>query len=100
MRYREDDLIDDHGEVESVRSRLTFTMPTKEREFHSTVLLSHSRFIADANQPLRFYREYFRPLSERELQKDRRRWHIRYQGVPFYVNVDRCARAGAAGAVH
>ncbi len=97
VRYREDDLIDDQGEVESVRSRLTFTMPTKEREFHSTVLLSHSRFIADANQPLRFYREYFRPLSERELQKDRRRWHIRYQGVPFYVNVDRFSEPALPG---
>lgn len=89
VRYREDDRIGSNGEVESVRSRLTFTKPTKEREFHSTILLSHSRFIADANQSLRFYREYFRPTSERELHKDRRRWHILYQGVLFYVNVDR-----------
>ena len=89
MRFREDDSLDEKGEVTSVRSRITFTMPTKEREFHSTILLSHSRFIADANQSLRFYREYFRPLSERELHKDRRRWHIHYQGVLFYINVDR-----------
>ncbi len=89
VRYREDDGLSDDGEVEAVRSRLTLTMPTKEREFHSTILLSHSRFIADANQSLRFYREYFRPLSERQLQKDRQRWHITYKGVLFYVNVDR-----------
>lgn len=89
VRYREDDLIDDKGQVASVRARLTFTMPTKEKEFNSTVLLSHSRFIADADRPLRFYREYFQPTSERELQKDRYRWHILYQGVLFYVNVDR-----------
>lgn len=89
VRYREDDAIDDKGEVTSVRSRLTYTMPTKEREFHSTVLLSHSRFIADANRPLRFYREYFQPVSERSLEKDRNRWHILYQGVLFYVNIDR-----------
>jgi len=89
VRYREDDRIADDGTVESVRSRLTFTTPVKEREFHSTILLSHSRFIADANQSLRFYREYFRPVSERELHKDRRRWHLLYQGVLFYVNVDR-----------
>ncbi len=88
VRYREDERMNGNDEVESVRTRLTFTMPTKEREFHSTVLLSHSRFIADATQSLRFYREYFRPLSERALQKDRRRWHIRYQDVPFYVNLD------------
>jgi 5-methylthioadenosine/S-adenosylhomocysteine deaminase len=89
VRYREDDAMNDKGEVASVRSRLTFTMPTKEREFHSTVLLWHSRFIADADRPLRFYREYFRPSVERELDKDRRRWHIHYQGVLFYVNLDR-----------
>jgi 5-methylthioadenosine/S-adenosylhomocysteine deaminase len=89
LRYREDDLLDEQDEVKSVRSRLTFTMPTKEHEFHSTILLSHSRFISEANRPLRFYREYFRPKQERELQKDRRRWHIHYQGVLFYINLDR-----------
>jgi 5-methylthioadenosine/S-adenosylhomocysteine deaminase len=75
--------------VQSVRSRLTLTMPTKERAFNSTVMLSHSRFIADADRPLRFYREYFQPVAEVELRKDRYRWHIHYQGVLFYVNVDR-----------
>lgn len=98
VRYREDDLIGADGEVSSVRSRLTFTTPTKEREFHSTILLSHSRFIADANQSLRFYREYFRPESELELHKDRRRWHLLYQGVLFYVNVDRVLKPQLDGA--
>lgn len=92
VRYREDDLIDEKGMVTSVRSRLTFTMPTKEKEFNSMVLLSHSRFIADADRPLRFYREYFQPTTERELHKDRYRWHIHYQGVLFYINVDRIIR--------
>lgn len=89
VRYREDDRVGDDGEIKGVRTRLTFTMPTKERAFHQTILLSHSRFIANADRPLRFYREYFRPSSEHELQKERRRWHILYQGVLFYVNVDR-----------
>src|SRR5690606_8153487 len=47
-----------------------------------------SRFIADATRPLRFYREYFQPLHERQLDKDRRRWHILYQGVLYYLNLD------------
>ncbi|MCB9457093.1 MAG: amidohydrolase [Anaerolineaceae bacterium] len=89
VRYREDDLIDEDGEVQSVRSRLTFTKPTKERDFNSTVLLSRSQFISSADRPLRFYREYFQPASERELHKDRLRWHVHYQGVLFYVNIDR-----------
>jgi 5-methylthioadenosine/S-adenosylhomocysteine deaminase len=89
VRYREDDNIDEEGEVRSVRSRLTFTMPTKEREYNSAVLLSHSRYISDANRPLRFYREYFQPTQEHQLEKDRRRWHVEYKGVLFFVNVDR-----------
>lgn len=88
IRYREDDAINSAGEVESVRSRLTFTLPTKEREFDDSVMLSRSQFIAPATRPLRFYREYFRPIEEREVQKERLRWHILYKGVLFYVNVD------------
>lgn len=89
VRYREDDGIDDKGNMSSVRSRLTYTLPNRESEYFSTVFLSYSRFIADADRPLRFYREYFQPTAERELHKDRYRWHIHYQGVLFYVNVDR-----------
>lgn len=97
VRYREDDFIDANGSVQSVRTRLTLTMPTKEREYDASVLLSHSRFFADADRPLRFYREYFQPAAERELQKDRRRWHIHYQGVLFYVNVDKVLQPALPG---
>ncbi|MBX3082818.1 MAG: amidohydrolase family protein [Anaerolineae bacterium] len=88
IRYREDDALTADGEVENVRTRLTFTLPTKEREFDDAVMLSRSQFIAPAARPLRFYREYFRPIEEREVQKERLRWHILYKGVLFYVNVD------------
>ncbi len=88
VRYREDDAIGENGEVEAVRARLTYTSPTKEREFDDAVLLSRSQFLAPADRPLRFYREYFRPTEQREIQKERRRWHILYKGVLFYVNVD------------
>jgi 5-methylthioadenosine/S-adenosylhomocysteine deaminase len=88
IRYREDDFLNEQGEVDSVRSRLTYTSPTKEREFDDAVMLSRSQFIAPATRPLRFYREYFRPVEQREVQKERLRWHILYKGVLFYVNVD------------
>jgi len=89
LRYREDDLLDDRGNVESTRGRLTLTRLNKVDSYDLAVMLSHSRFFARADRPLRFYREYFRPAEERALEKDRRRWHIRYRDVPFYVNVDR-----------
>ena len=72
-------------------------MPTKERAYSDVALLSRSRFIADAAQPLRFYREYFKPDAERELEKDRRRWHLLYQGVLFYLNVDRVVKPALPG---
>ena len=88
VRYREDDMLDDKGTATNVRTRITFTSPTKEREFDDAVLLSRSQFIAAANRPLRFYREYFRPTDERSLEKQRVRWHVLYKGVLFYVNLD------------
>ncbi|MBN1202384.1 MAG: amidohydrolase [Anaerolineae bacterium] len=89
VRYREDDLVSEDGQLVSVRTRLTYTIPEKEREFDEAVLLSRSRFIAPADRPLRFYREYFQARRECEVQKDRLRWHILYKGVLFYANLDR-----------
>ncbi len=88
VRYREDDFIGASGDPESVRTRLTYTIPDKAREFDEAVLLSHSRFIAPADRPLRFYREYFKAHRECEVHKDRLRWHVLYKGVLFYVNLD------------
>ncbi len=89
VRYREDDKINENGEIYEVRTRITSTSYLKEREFNSTVLLSHSRFMAPAERPLRFYQEYFKPDQQRILKKERRRWRIHYQGVLFFINVDR-----------
>lgn len=88
VRYREDDYLDENGNVKGVRTRLTYTAPTKEREFGKAVLLSRSQFLAPADRPLRFYREYFNAPEEREIHKERRRWHILYKGVLFYINLD------------
>jgi 5-methylthioadenosine/S-adenosylhomocysteine deaminase len=51
-------------------------------------MLSRSRFLAPATQTLRFYREYFKPIHEVELHKDRLRWLIKYQETEFFVNLD------------
>ncbi|MBI2975465.1 MAG: amidohydrolase family protein [Chloroflexi bacterium] len=97
VRYREDEFIDDKGEVTQVRTRLTLIGESKEREFQNSVLLSRSRFIAPAAHSLRFYREYFRPLAEREVEKDRLRWLVVYRGVEFFVNLDRLVAPSAPG---
>ena len=88
IRYREDEILDKAGGVTEARYSLTFTQPAKEREFEQSVLLSRSRFTARADRSLRFYREYFRPLRERDINKERRRYHLVYQDTEFAVNVD------------
>jgi 5-methylthioadenosine/S-adenosylhomocysteine deaminase len=97
IRYREDDILNSRHQVIESRYRLTLTGPTKEREFTNSVLLSRARFTARADRSLRFYREYFRPTSELEIHKQRRRYHIVYKGVDLVINLDRITRPAQAG---
>jgi 5-methylthioadenosine/S-adenosylhomocysteine deaminase len=88
LRYREDEFLDDQNAVQNARARLTLTGPSREAAF-GAVLLFRSRFFAPAAHSPRFYREYFKPAREREIEKARRRWLVGYRGVQFYVHVDR-----------
>jgi 5-methylthioadenosine/S-adenosylhomocysteine deaminase len=89
IRYREDELIDEKGNIMSARSRLTMIGQKRDDYRDDTdVLLSRSRYIAAANNSLRFYREYFKPDSILEVEKDRQRFHVNYKGIKFFVNVD------------
>jgi 5-methylthioadenosine/S-adenosylhomocysteine deaminase len=51
-------------------------------------MLSRSRYYAPATHSLRFYREYFDPASEIDIEKDRKRFKIQYKEVDFYINID------------
>ncbi len=88
LRFREDHFIDDNGEVTQVRSRLTHIGLVREHHFPEGALLSRSRFLAPADHSLRFYREYFEPKSEKEIEKDRLRYLVKYRGIEFFVNID------------
>ena len=88
LRFREDDLVNEKGDVVNVRSRLTLLGQKREGEIGHDVLLSRSRFLAPATQTLRFYREYFKPKEEISVEKDRLRWHIKYKNTEFFVNLD------------
>ena len=88
LRYREDEFIDEKGDVEKVRSRLTLIGQANKEEFESDVLLSRSRYLAPATNSLRFYREYFKPQEEKVIQKERMRWLVKFQGTELYVNFD------------
>lgn len=92
LRYREDDFIDEKGSVTNVRTRLTLLGENREGGFDQDVLLSRSRYLAPAGQTLRFYREYFKPVEEKVVEKDRLRWKIKYQNEEFYINLDTIER--------
>lgn len=87
LRYREDSLINEKGDIVNVRSRLTLLGVKREDEM-GEVLLSRSRFLAPATQSLRFYREYFKPKTEISVEKNRLRWHIKYKNTEFFINLD------------
>lgn len=88
LRFREDNLIDEKGLSQSVRSRLTLLGQKREGEIGQDVLLSRSRFLAPAVHTSRFYREYFKPTKEISIVKDRLRWHISYKDTELFVNLD------------
>lgn len=88
LRFREDNLLNQKGEIVNTRSRLTLLGVKREDEMGHDVLLSRSRFLAPATQSLRFYREYFKPKSEISVEKNRLRWHIKYKNTEFFINLD------------
>jgi 5-methylthioadenosine/S-adenosylhomocysteine deaminase len=88
LRFREDNLVDDEGDVTLVRARLTLIGQTREDRIGPDVALSRSRFLAPAAHTLRFYREYFKPKEEIAIEKERDRWHIKYKDTELFVNLD------------
>ena len=88
LRYREDEFLGSENKIEQVRSRLTLIGQTVEDRFPQEVLLSRSRYMADATQSPRFYREYFKPQVEKEIEKDRVRFLVKFEGFEFFINID------------
>jgi len=88
LRYREDHFIEENGEISNVRSRLTLIQPSREEHYPEDIVLSKSRYIAPANQSLRFYKEYFKPSKEIEIEKDRLRFLVDFKEEEFFINID------------
>ncbi len=88
LRYREDEYLDDKGEVFQSRARLTLIGEEERVEFPNAVMLSQSRYLANADRTMRFYQEYFAPQQVIEIQKDRLRWRVLYKNTEFAINLD------------
>ena len=87
IRYREDNVLGQDGEVKPIYN-LIYTGPAVEQEYENSVVLTRARYASSADLSLRFYLEYFQPASVREVIKHRYRYHVRYKGMLFVVNVD------------
>ena len=87
LRYREDHFIGPNDQISNVRSRLTL-IGKPVHNYDQTVLLSRSRYYAPAVHSLRFYREYFKPSAETEIEKERRRFLVHYKDTEFFINLD------------
>ena len=77
LRYREDEFVNDSGQVVNVRYRLTLIGDAREGNFPSDVLLSRSRFIAPATHCCGFIVNISNPAVKFPLKK------IAYAGVCF-----------------
>lgn len=91
IRYREDYVLKDGKVVESLYT-LTLVGLAKEREYANSVVLARFAYTSRADRSLRFYKEYFQPQRVMELEKQRRRFRIKYQGVDFAINLDRLTK--------
>jgi 5-methylthioadenosine/S-adenosylhomocysteine deaminase len=96
IRYREDYILESGQVVESLYT-LTLVGPAKEREYANSVVLSRFAHTSRADRSLRFYKEYFQPQRVVELEKHRRRFRIKYQGVPLAVNLDQLTKPTQGG---
>lgn len=97
LRFREDDYLDERGEVYQVRSRLTLLGVERHQEFPNAVMLSRSRWLAPATRTLRFYREYFAPQAEVEVHKTRRRWRVMFESTDVAINLDEVTQPALPG---
>jgi 5-methylthioadenosine/S-adenosylhomocysteine deaminase len=96
IRYREDYVLKDDQVAESLYT-LTLVGPAKEREYANSVVLSRFTYASRADRSLRFYKEYFQPQRVMQLEKRRRRFRIKYQGVDLAMNLDRLTKPAEGG---
>jgi 5-methylthioadenosine/S-adenosylhomocysteine deaminase len=87
IRIREDHRRDPGARLEP-KYTITLMAPADRGDYPSAVLIGRARYTAPADRTLRFYREYFQPDRIVEIEKQRRRWRLVYNGEDFALNID------------
>jgi 5-methylthioadenosine/S-adenosylhomocysteine deaminase len=70
-------------------SELVLLGPAQEFNLGKASLLTQLRFAMPLLHPPNFYREYFNPAREQEIEKERSRWRVSFEGVELEINLDR-----------
>jgi len=102
LRYREDnELVGQAGGPGALSVQPSYTLTLMEgiveREYQDSIILTRSRYTAQATYSLRFYREYFHPDKEIEVVKWRTRYRVTYEGNEFAINLDNITRPQGLG---
>ena len=102
LRYREDnELLGQEGGPGALTVQPSYTLTLMEgiveREYQDSIILTRSRYTAQATYSLRFYREYFHPDKEIEVVKWRTRYRVIYEGDEFAINLDNITRPQGLG---
>jgi hypothetical protein len=70
-------------------SELALLGPAQEFSLGKTTLLTRLRFVMPSLHPPNFYREYFNPAQEQEVEKERSSWRVIFEGVELEIYLDR-----------
>ncbi len=95
IRIREDHRTDPGARPEP-KYTITLMAEAIRGEYPLAIVLSRARYTAPADHTFRFYREYFQPDRQIELEKRRKRWRIIYKDHDFAINLDTISGGGAA----
>jgi 5-methylthioadenosine/S-adenosylhomocysteine deaminase len=77
------------GGVSPAVSELALLGPAQEFNLGKAILLTRLRFAMPLLHPPNFYREYFNPAREQEIEKERSSWRVSFEGVELEINLDR-----------
>jgi 5-methylthioadenosine/S-adenosylhomocysteine deaminase len=70
-------------------SELVLLAPAQEFSLGKATLMTRLRFATPSLHPPDFYREYFNPVQEQEVEKERSSWRVIFDGIELEINLDR-----------
>jgi 5-methylthioadenosine/S-adenosylhomocysteine deaminase len=89
LRLRKTHFNKEQDDTSTTVSELVLLGPAQEFSLGKATLLTRLRFAMPCLHPTNFYREYFNPAQEQEVEKERSSWRVIFDGVELGINLDR-----------